>query len=134
MKTQYKTVYPATIDTLLAGMQKKNFTYMVIADPIEEADVDAMLYQVRDFGGQAESLKSFNYSENKSSSVSIALSKSKSICDGTSESKQEKSKWGMVVSTFIINSKPSISLSRPIEHIIINIKLMIFSLFFIVFI
>ena len=96
METQYKTVYPATIDTLLAGMQKKNFTYMVIADPIEEADVDAMLYQVRDFGGQAESLKSFNYSENKSSSVSVALSKSKSICDGTSESKQEKSKWGMV--------------------------------------
>ena len=96
METQYKTVYPATIDMLLAGMQKKNFTYMVIADPIEEADVDAMLYQVRDFGGQAESLKSFNYSENKSSSVSVALSKSKSICDGTSESKQEKSKWGMV--------------------------------------
>ena len=55
MESQYKTIYPATIDTLMAGMQKKNFTYMVVADPIEEADVDGMLYLTRDFCGQAES-------------------------------------------------------------------------------
>lgn len=96
MESQYKTIYPATIDTLMAGMQKKNFTYMVVADPIEEADVDGMLYLTRDFCGQAESLSSFNYSENTSSSVSVTLSKSKAICDGTSESKQVKSRWGMV--------------------------------------
>ena len=96
METQYKSLYPATLDTLLSGMQKKDFTYLVIADPIEEADVDSMLYLTRDFGGQAESLKSFNYSQNTSKSVSVALSKSKSICDSASESKQEKSKWGMV--------------------------------------
>lgn len=96
MESQYKTIYPATIDTLMAGMRKKNFTYMVIADPIEEADVDGMLYLTRDFCGQAESLKSFSYSENTSSSVSVALSKSKAICDSSNESKQAKSHWGMV--------------------------------------
>lgn len=96
MESQYKTIYPATIDTLMAGMQKKNFTYMVIADPIEEADVDGMLYLTRDFCGQAESLSSFSYSENTSNSVSVALSKSKAICDGSSENKQIKSQWGMV--------------------------------------
>ena len=92
MESQYKTIYPATIDTLLAGMQKANFTYMVIADPIRETDIDSILYKVRDFNGQAESLKSFNFSENTSDSVSTALSESKSISD----SKNTKSKWGLV--------------------------------------
>lgn len=96
MESQYKTIYPATIDTLMAGLRKKNFTYMVIADPIEEADVDGMLYLTRDFCGQAESLKSFSYSENTSNSVSVTLSKSKAICDSSSESKQAKNRWGMV--------------------------------------
>ncbi len=90
MESQYKTIYPATIDTLLAGMQKRNFTYMVIADPIQETDIDSILYQVREFNGQAESLKSFNFSENTSDSMSKALSESKSICDGESESKTKK--------------------------------------------
>jgi len=102
MESQYKTIYPATIDTLLAGMQKKDFAYMVIADPVQESDIDGILYQVRDFNGQAESLKSFNFSENTSDSLSVALSESKSITDSTSESitdgtsSSRKSKWGMV--------------------------------------
>lgn len=96
MESQYKTIYPATLDTLLAGMQKNDFTYMVIADPIAETDIDSILYQVRDFNGHAESLKSFNFSENYSDSMSLALSESKSICDGINESSSQKSKWGMV--------------------------------------
>lgn len=94
MESQYKTVYPATIDTLLAGMRNKDFAYMVIANPIPESDVDSILYQCRDFNGQAESLKSFNFSENSSSSMSKALSYSKSVTDGTSESTSRKSMWG----------------------------------------
>lgn len=96
MESQYKTVYPATIDTLLAGMHGKDFAYMVIADPIPEADIDGILYQCRDFNGQAESLKSFNFSENTSSSMSKALSESKTITDGTNQSISKKSAWGMV--------------------------------------
>ena len=90
MESQYKTVYPATIDTLLAGMQKRNFTYLVVADPIPENDIDSTLYKIRDFNGQAESLKSFNFSENTSEGMSKALSESKSVTDGTSESKSSK--------------------------------------------
>ena len=96
MESQYKTIYPATLDTLLSGMQKKNFTYIVIADPVLETNVDSILYKVRDFNGQAESLKSFSFSENISDSMSTALSESKSICDSTNESSSKKSKWGMV--------------------------------------
>lgn len=96
MESQYNTIYPATIDTLLAGMQKRDFSYLVVADPIEEVEVDRMLYLTRDFAGQAESLKSFNFSQSTSQSVSVALSQSKSICEGTNQSKQTKSKWGLV--------------------------------------
>lgn len=90
MESQYKIVYPATIDTFLAGMQKKNFTYMVIADPVKETDIDGILYQIRDFNGQAESLKSFNFSENSSDSMSTVLTESKSVSDGTNNSTSKK--------------------------------------------
>lgn len=100
MESQYKTVYPATLDTLMAGMHGKNFAYMVIADPIPESDIDGILYQCRDFNGQAESLKSFNFSENTSSSTSKAFSLTKTITDTTSESESKsvskKSNWGLV--------------------------------------
>lgn len=96
MESQYKTVYPATIDTLLAGMYGKDFAYMVIANPISETDIDEVLYQCRDFNGQAESLKSFSFSENISRSMSKAIQKSKTITDGTNESTARKSAWGMV--------------------------------------
>lgn len=104
MESQYKTTYPATIDTLLAGMQNKNFTYMVIADPVQGTDIDSILYKVRDFNGKAESLKSFNFSENTSESMSTALSESKSICDGTNESTSKKSKLGMVGAGLVLAS------------------------------
>lgn len=86
METQYKSVYPATIDKLIAGMRKKDFTYLVVADPIPEKDVDEILYKCRDFNGQAESLKSFNFSESASEGTNSSYSKAKSISDSVSES------------------------------------------------
>lgn len=44
MESQYKTTYPATIDKLMAGMNGKKYSYLVVADPIAEEAVDAMLY------------------------------------------------------------------------------------------
>lgn len=97
MESQYRSVYPATIDTLLAGMRGKDFAYMVVANPIPETDIDGILYQCRDFNGQAESLKSFNYSESTSSTVSKALSQSMATSEGTSESTSRKGKaWALV--------------------------------------
>lgn len=100
MESQYKTIYPATIDTLMAGMNGKDFTYLVIADPIPENEVDGILYQCRDFCGKAESLKSFNFSENMSNSIGKTVSDAHSVTDGTSESdaksKSRKSAWANV--------------------------------------
>lgn len=108
MESQYKTIYPATIDTLMAGMRNKDFAYMVVADPIPVNDVDGMLYQVRDFNGKAESLKSFNFSENMSSSIGKTISEAHSVTEGTSEAKGEstsrKSAWGTVAAGLMLAS------------------------------
>lgn len=100
MESQYKSTYPATIDTLLAGLNDKDFTYMVIADPVPDVAVESMLYTYRDWAGQAESLKSFNYSENMSEGVSKAISESYSKM----ESKQKKSALGMVGTGLVLAS------------------------------
>ena len=83
METLYKTVYPATIDTLIAGMNRsKNFAYLVVADPIETNDVETMLYECREMDGQAESLKSMNVTEG----ISEGTTRSMSHTEGTSHS------------------------------------------------
>lgn len=108
MESQYKTVYPATIDTLMAGMRNKDFAYMVIADLIPDNDVDGILYQCRDFNGKAESLKSFNFSENMSSSIGKTVSDAYSVTEGTSitdgSSKSGKSAWGTVAAGLMLAS------------------------------
>ena len=90
-ESQYKNIYPATIDKLVAGSYGKNFTYLVIANPIDASEVDDMLYQCRELNGQAESLKSFNFSENRSSSAAHQDGSSSSITKKDLSSK--KAKW-----------------------------------------
>ena len=73
MESQYKTVYPATIDKLIAGMNKsKGYAYMVIADPVENCDTEFMLHQCREINGQAESLKSMNVTQGMSQGISVS--------------------------------------------------------------
>lgn len=90
-ESQYKNIYPATIDKLVAGSRGKNFTYLVVANPIAASEVDDMLYQCRELNGQAESLKSFNFSENRSSSYAHQEGRSSSISEKDLSSK--KAKW-----------------------------------------
>lgn len=96
MESQYKSTYPATIDKLMAGMTGKRFSYLVIADPIPEEEVDGMLYSCRDMDGQAESLKTFNFSEGTQHGTSESLSRSRSLCriSSTTVSKRDSSGIG----------------------------------------
>ena len=80
-----------------------------------------MLYKVRDFNGQAESLKSFSFSENMSESLSIALSESKSVCDSISESTTQKEhEWvkavgaGLVLASWLFPPAGAITTSLAI--------------------
>lgn len=90
METQYKTLYPATIDNLMAGMtHAPRFAYLVVADPVPVAETESMLYQCREMGGQAESLKSINVTEslqqNEAFTQSDSHGTSQSIAESVSE-------------------------------------------------
>lgn len=90
METQYKSLYPATVDKLIAGLSgSKDYAYMVIADPLETQDAEEMLYNCREMNGQAESLKSMNITEGLNVSDSTTDSVSKSISDAISYSESE---------------------------------------------
>ena len=90
METQYKSLYPATVDKLMAGLSgSKDYAYMVIADPVEPQQAEDMLYNCREMNGQAESLKSMNITEGLNFSDSTTDSVSKSISDAISISESE---------------------------------------------
>lgn len=74
MESQYKTVYPATVDKLIAGMNGRNFTYFVVADPMQENDIDDIVFQCHEIQGQAESVKSFNFAEGQTVGYTESLS------------------------------------------------------------
>lgn len=102
MESQYKTVYPATIDKLMAGMnQSKDFAYLVVADPIDANEVDEMLYQCREMNGQAESLKSMNItkgsSKGQTKTTQHSVGTQQSVTDGTSQTERKLNKVGKAV-------------------------------------
>jgi DNA helicase HerA-like ATPase len=90
METQYKSLYPATVDKLMAGLSgSKDYAYMVIADPIENSEAEAMLYNCREMNGQAESLKSINITEGLNISDSTTDTVSKSITEAMTYAETE---------------------------------------------
>lgn len=96
MESQYKSTYPATIDKLIAGMNKcKNYAYLVVADPIPSEDVDNILYQCREMNGQAESLKSFNLTEGMQDGTSKSHSVSDTMSEGSSFSRTKRDFSGL---------------------------------------
>ena len=104
MNTQYKTLYPATIDKLIAGMNKsKGYAYLVVADPIPTEDTEDMLFQCREMNGQAESLKSMNVTEGISEGTSNSHTTQHQESHGTthsvSVSKKDFSKLGKAAMT-----------------------------------
>ena len=102
MESQYKTIYPATIDKLMAGMnQSKDFAYLVVGDPIDANEVDEMLYQCREMNGQAESLKSMNItkgsSKGQTETNTDAYGTQESETNGTAQAERKLNKVGKAV-------------------------------------
>jgi len=90
MESQYKDVYPATTDMLMAGMNRsKQYAYLVVADPLPRNDVESMLYQCREMNGQAESLKSVNVQESLAKGTSQSKTSSYSTTDSVSHTISE---------------------------------------------
>lgn len=103
MEKRNDSLYPASIDRLIAGMSKcKNWAYFVTADPIETSDTESMLYQCRDINGKVESLKSFNISVGETIGSNESFTQTHTVADSTSHSESKSS-----TSTFSIGESIS---------------------------
>ena len=72
-----------SIDTLLATLSNQKFAYLVVANPIDENKIRAIINQCNEMAGQLESVKSFNFTE----SVNNSTTETKSITEGISKTK-----------------------------------------------
>ncbi|WP_207714356.1 hypothetical protein [Scytonema sp. UIC 10036] len=55
--------YPQSLDRLLGGMRGLPFMYMVVAEPMAEADVNQIIYNLRELMGRVHSLSKITFNE-----------------------------------------------------------------------
>lgn len=98
-----KTKYPSTLEYLLGGCKPEgDIAYLVIAEPIDEIEINSMIYQCEEISGQAESFKSFTVSHSlqKGYSDSITKTVSETIghteTEGTSQRDMESAILGLL--------------------------------------
>lgn len=72
-----------SIDTLLGTLSNQKFAYLVVADPVDENKIRAIINQCNEMAGQLESVKSFNFTEG----VNNSTTETKSITDGISKTR-----------------------------------------------
>lgn len=87
-----------SLDTLIGALGDKRFTYIVIANPVAEHQVNSIIHQCNEMYGQLESVKSFDFSEsfNQSETDSIAKSISEYWNESETESVSQKDKRGTI--------------------------------------
>lgn len=76
----------SSIDTIVGTLNKTNFCYMVIADPIAEDEIQTIITQCNEMSGQMESVKSYNYSEALNSNKSVSYTETESRYSNWSKS------------------------------------------------
>lgn len=86
-----KTKYPSTLEYLLGGCKPKGkIAYLVVAEPIDETEINNIIYSCNEMSGQAESFKSFSITNSIQKGTtdtiteSITNAVSKSSTKGTS--------------------------------------------------
>ena len=72
------------IDRLAAALPGRKWTYLVIADPIANVEMEDAIRQCRDFAGRAESVKSFQFGTNLSDSFNESFTRSFGRSEGQS--------------------------------------------------
>ncbi|MBK1986787.1 ATP-binding protein [Sphaerospermopsis aphanizomenoides BCCUSP55] len=74
--------YPQSLDRLLSGMRGSPFMYMVIAEPMSEAQVNGIIYGLRELMGRVHSFSKINFNETFTQGISLNRGRT----DSTSES------------------------------------------------
>lgn len=88
-----KTKYPSTLEYLLGGCKSEgDIAYLVVAEPIEEYEINSMIYQCEEISGQAESFKSFTVSNSLQKGYSDSITKTVSETIGHTETESTSKK------------------------------------------
>ncbi len=97
------TLYPISIGNLLIGSESKDFSFLVVADPIPEFELNNIIYSCREISGHAEAFKSFNFTQNAQTSFSDAYSRAKNEFENwnNSEGKTKKNLGGFTSKALI---------------------------------
>ncbi len=112
--------YPQSLDRLLAGLRGSPFMYVVIAEPMAEAEVNEIIYRLRELMGRVHSLSKITLNETWTKSVSEQLgrtqSSSETIAYGTSKSHEESDELGAdILATIALGSIVVGALFPPVE-------------------
>ncbi len=88
--------YPGSVEYLMGGLRGGKMAYLVIAEPIEEQEIDNIINMCNEMQGQAESMKSFSFADSMqlgyNESLAKAHSETVSVADTIGTSKKDR-KW-----------------------------------------
>lgn len=109
-----------SIDTLLGTLSNQKFAYLVVANPIDENKIRAIINQCNEMAGQLESVKSFNFTEGvnnsttETKSITEGISKTKTISDSDSKkSLGDVAKAGLLLAAGLA-FPPAAALLKPL--------------------
>lgn len=85
--------YPGTVEYLMGGLRQGKMAYLVVAEPVNEQEIDNIVYSCNEMQGQAESMKSFTFADSMqrghNESISKAHGITRSESDAIGESKKD---------------------------------------------
>lgn len=85
--------YPGSVEYLMGGLRQGKMAYLVVAEPVNEQEIDNIIYSCNEMQGQAESMKSFTFADSMqrghNESISKAHGITRSESDAIGESKKD---------------------------------------------
>lgn len=73
--------YPQSLDRLLRGLRGRSFMYVIVAEPMGQAEINGIITLCRDLAGRVHTLTSANLTE--------TLTRQESLAQGRTETRQE---------------------------------------------
>lgn len=87
-----QTGYPDSVEYLMGGQRQGKMSYLVVAEPITEQEIDNIIYCCNEMQGQAESMKSFSFAESMQRGFNKSISEAHSITQSESDALGESRK------------------------------------------
>ena len=84
--------YPSTVEQLMGGSRGKKIAYLIVAEPLQDNELDNILFNCREIHGQAETLKNYSVSETNQQGLTKGWSRAISEAENWSKSEGNSKK------------------------------------------